>query len=200
VGEEDTIGGEVGDITTELLEDAIRLTHPDRHPAERQEFAHRVTLALIALRPFVFPAPKKPEPVTVKQTSPEGTTKEPLRNLPRLTYPCEACIDEVPYYYCGACRAEWEKRQEKEREAERTKRKKWTEAARKRRLAQRVMSTCPVCNTQFAGKRKDARYCSAACRQAAHRERVTDKTSAHGAAIFSRYGEELTVGQNDSGL
>ncbi len=30
------IGAELGDITSELLEDAVRLTHPDRHPPERQ--------------------------------------------------------------------------------------------------------------------------------------------------------------------
>ena len=58
----DAIGAEVGDITTELLEAAVRLTHPDRHPPERQEAAHRVTQELLALKPFTFPAPKEKVP------------------------------------------------------------------------------------------------------------------------------------------
>ena len=35
--------------------------HPDRHAPEQQELAKRVTQDLLALRPFVFPAPKAPE-------------------------------------------------------------------------------------------------------------------------------------------
>ncbi len=35
-GYEDTIGVEVGDITSELLADTLQLTHPDRHPPERK--------------------------------------------------------------------------------------------------------------------------------------------------------------------
>ncbi len=58
----DTIGAEVGDITAELLADTIELTHPDKHPPEREEKAKRVTQELLALKPFVFPAPK-PEPL-----------------------------------------------------------------------------------------------------------------------------------------
>ncbi len=54
----DTIGTEVGDITSELLADTIQLTHPDKHPVERRELAKRVTQELLALKPFVFPAPK----------------------------------------------------------------------------------------------------------------------------------------------
>ena len=35
----DTIGAEIGDITSELLADAIQLTHPDKHPPEREDLA-----------------------------------------------------------------------------------------------------------------------------------------------------------------
>ncbi len=31
------------------------------------------------------------------------------------------------------------------------------------------VGTCPVCGTTFEGRRPDARYCSSACRQRAHR-------------------------------
>ena len=44
-------------LTTELLTNAIRLAHPDMHPPERHELAHRTTEKLLALQPFVFPAP-----------------------------------------------------------------------------------------------------------------------------------------------
>jgi hypothetical protein len=46
---------EIVDLTSELLDDAVRLTHPDCHPPERQELAKRVTQELLALKPFAFP-------------------------------------------------------------------------------------------------------------------------------------------------
>jgi hypothetical protein len=42
----DSIGADVGDITTELLTDTLQLTHPDRHPPERRA----VTQAHISMR------------------------------------------------------------------------------------------------------------------------------------------------------
>lgn len=100
--------GEITDLTTELLDDAIRLTHPDCHPPERQELAHRVTQELLALRPFTFakPTPPKPWPDGIPQPpaprndyakSPSGTFKEPLQ----ATYPCSDCKSTVPYFYCS---------------------------------------------------------------------------------------------------
>ena len=56
---------EAVDLTSELLADALRLTHPDRHPPERRELAERVTKGLLQLQPFVFPAP------TPEQAEPE---------------------------------------------------------------------------------------------------------------------------------
>jgi len=58
--------------------------------------------------------------------------------------------------------------------------------AEHRKLAMRKAVKCSVCGTDFKGKRTDARYCSAACRQQAHRKRVTDKTSSTGALVLSR--------------
>ena len=57
----DDVGNDFSDLTTELLDATIALTHPDRHPLERKAEATRVTQELQALRPFVFPAPE-PEP------------------------------------------------------------------------------------------------------------------------------------------
>jgi len=37
-------------IDHELVSDCIQLSHPDRHPIERREFANRVTAELLRLR------------------------------------------------------------------------------------------------------------------------------------------------------
>lgn len=44
------------ELTSELLEAAVTLTHPDRHAPERAGKAGRVTAGLLALRPYVRPA------------------------------------------------------------------------------------------------------------------------------------------------
>jgi hypothetical protein len=72
----DTAGADFRDLTSELLESTIALTHPDKHPPERKAEANRVTQELHALKPFVFPAPEpdppepppKPDDVCSKQT------------------------------------------------------------------------------------------------------------------------------------
>src|SRR5262245_59606472 len=115
----DEIGAEIGDITSELLNDTLQLTHPDHQPPERLELAHHVTQELIALKPYVFPAPKrdKPEPIITPTESDESfkgkgsNLKDPLRT----SYPCEDCADAFPRYYCDPCKAEYEKR-EKEKD------------------------------------------------------------------------------------
>lgn len=186
--EADTIGADVGDITTELLEATIRLTHPDRHPIERQEAAQRVTQELLALKPFVFPAPKKkpPEPQrNASEMAPRVVIKEPLR----IEYPCELCTDTVPYFYCNKCKAKWDGIRDKERERERAKRQKQYKRRRQLEIFRRGVLKCDVCGTEFKGKRKDARYCSPACRQKAHRERVTGNEITTGGKINSRHAE-----------
>lgn len=167
--EADTIGAECGDITSELLNDTIRLTHPDRHPPERQAIAQRVTQELVALKPFVFPAPIHKEPAARDGSKkvPAATNKDPLR----VKYPCELCRDQVPYYYCNACKAEHDKRSSEKREREKAKHRKWYARRRERERARRKPATCQACGAQFKGRRKDAKYCSAACRQRDHRQR-----------------------------
>jgi hypothetical protein len=108
-------------LTLELLEDAIALTHPDRHPAERQELARRVTTELLALKPYTLPKPppsKPPAPVTAP------AIQEPDKLL-RISFPCKQCYATVPLYYCDKCRAEWEKREHDEAERERAQHRRW---------------------------------------------------------------------------
>jgi hypothetical protein len=182
----DRIGAEVPDITSELLADALQLTHPDRHPPERRELAERVTQELLALKPFVFPAPEPAEPEPALPPEPESRAVSANDRKPlRLSYPCELCVDAMPLHYCDACKAEWEKRLEQEREKERLKQRE----RRARRRASRPPATCEVCKTRFKRNRTDARFCSNKCRQRAHRKRVTDKNSARPGHLFSRYGE-----------
>ena len=115
-GSADTIGAEVPDVTSELLADTLKLTHPDRQPAERKQLAQRVTQELLALQPFVFPA-AKPEPAPAPRDTSFKASPQPLKQPSRTAFPCELCADTVPGHYCDACRAEWGKARERERQS-----------------------------------------------------------------------------------
>lgn len=178
------------ELSLEMLEEAITLTHPDRHPPERAEQAHRVTAELLALKPYVLPA-TAPTPTTAHMPSNglnpcrHGTDAKPspLSNefnasafVPRQheretvtqpSYPCEECQQLVPYDYCDPCRATYVKIRRKEREREAAYRRN----LRARKRAMRPNISCASCGDKFKAARKDTKYCSAACRQRAHRER-----------------------------
>jgi hypothetical protein len=167
--------GEQTDLTSELLDAAIRLTHPDCHPPERLELAKSVTQELLALKPFAFPKPdpKPPWPEGVPPP-PNGSLKEhseyfkePLREA--LAYPCNECKSTVPYFYCTPCRAEWDKRRKVERDAAcATQREQY---ARRKRLRDAMHPRhCAICQAKLSGKRKDAKFCSNTCRQRAARK------------------------------
>jgi hypothetical protein len=166
------------ELTLELLEEAIRLTHPDRHP-DRLEQATRVTAELLALKPFVLPKPQRnaseivqPQPLRISVTPPP-----PPRTV-APSYPCETCWREAPMDYCTACRERWETEQREQREHDNAMQRE--RRARRRRL--RTPGGCTMCGTAFKGKRKDARYCSAACRQRAHRSRPPEARNTVGLA------------------
>ena len=167
-------------MTSELLSEALRLVHPDVHPPERQELANRVTRQLLALQPFVFPA-VTPKPVEPRQPSRGAAAKVSGESLEtsRPRYPCPDCASAIPLHYCTACRAEFERRCQEERERERAKQHQWYERRKARRARWKRPTACAACGKDFKGKREDARFCSAACRQRAHRserQAVTDKT------------------------
>jgi hypothetical protein len=185
-GYADTIGTDVGDITSELLADTLQLTHPDRHPPERQDLARRVTQELLALKPFVFPAPKpKPFVPTPPRDASSKDSGEPSEK-PSQIYPCELCADQVPYFYCDPCKTEWNKRQAVERERENAKQRKWYARRKARRGFGKPPRLCATCGGKLQGKRKDARFCSGTCRQKAHRKVVTAKNSPAGGMVNSR--------------
>jgi hypothetical protein len=170
--EADTIGTEVGDITAELLADTLQLTHPDRHPPERRELAQRVTQELLALKPFVFPAPKPEPPKPMPPQEPRDASvkdvRQTLKDLSR--YPCEDCATEVPRDYCDACRAEWEKRQAADLDRERKKVREQYARRRARRKKWQKPVLCAACGTKVEANRRDAKFCSPACRQKHHRQ------------------------------
>jgi hypothetical protein len=160
-------------LTSELLTEVLRLTHPDAHPPERRELANRVTQQLLALQPFVFPAvkPKRVAPYTpgprhASEKGAGGSLKEPLAR-----YPCAECASAVPMDYCTACRTEWDKRQLVEHERERAKHREWYALRKARRKYVKWRAPCAACGKDLRGRRKDARYCSEACRQRGHRTR-----------------------------
>ena len=181
-------GADVELLTSELLADVLRLTHPDHHPPEREGLARRVTQQLIALQPFVFPAPKPKQPLRNEPPRYEfrkvevRTSKKAL--LPR--FPCPDCASTVPYFYCDACKTEWDGRQRKQREAVNARQRKWY-AERKARKARSLSLACHECGASLTGKRKDARFCSTVCRQKAHRATAITKTT--GATLISRDSE-----------
>jgi uncharacterized Zn ribbon protein len=160
----DTIGLEVGDITAELLADTLPLTHPDRHPPERQDIAKRVTQELLALQPFVFPAPK-PKPAltyTPPRDGSVGSCRESPKEPTRQAYPCELCAETVPYFYCDPCKAEWNKRREKERGQERATQRAQYARRRQRQKWRRPPKLCAECGAKVEANRQDAKYCSPA--------------------------------------
>jgi len=175
----DTAGSDFADLTSELLEATVALTHPDKHPVERKAEANRVTQELLALKPFVFPAPEpepppKPSDVSLKQ-SPECFNDPSPRPA---AYPCEDCRDAIPRDYCGSCRATWEKKQKEEEQHEEEQRKIKNGNQRyyyKRKKEWRSLTAKPVlcesCNKKFKPKRSDKKYCCAACRQRAYVKR-----------------------------
>ena len=189
------------ELCLELLEDAIRLTHPDRHPPERQKMAERVTTELLLLKPFVHPRPAPsnesalvpprniPASVTPSDASERlhaATISEPSqadRNGSKVThgdtvfkpsrpaYPCDTCRHTIPMFYCDACRERNDAERKARQEKEREQRKRYQQRARERREWRKPKLTCPTCGTQFKGRRKDVKFCSPKCRQKAHRDR-----------------------------
>jgi hypothetical protein len=160
------------ELTSELLKDVLRLRHPDHHPLERQPLAQNVTQQLLKLQPFVFQA-VKPEPKAERSREPADVTDKKNAHgrmiNSRNAFPCKDCTNEVPLYYCTACRAEWDKRQRIEWEKEAAKRRAWYARRAAERKRARPPTTCATCQRKFKGKRTDARFCSNACRQSAHR-------------------------------
>jgi hypothetical protein len=170
---------EFRDLTTELLTATLALTHPDKHPPELKAEANRVTQELLALKPFVFPAPALPAPAP-KKPKPDSDELDlsSLKNF-RQTYPCEACRDAVTFDYCDTCRAEYEKREREESEKRTKKQRAEYKLRRKLALAEREQRKCATCGMKFRVSRTDARYCSNPCRLRAHRKKQALETDKH---------------------
>ena len=200
--------GDVGELTTELLRDTLRLAHPDLHPPERRELATRVTRELRALEPYVFPAPKPREPVfraaPAATAAHEPTPAAEPSSIP--PYPCQACELTYPHYYCTACRTEFERRRDeklgKRKARRREQQRAWyrTRRDRERNLRRCLghLPRCATCDATFAPKRKDAKYCTPTCRQRAYRRRVTDKSRLSGEQR-NRRNAEAGGGSLDTG-
>jgi hypothetical protein len=156
-------------LTLELLDDAVALTHPDRHPPDRVKEAQRVTAELLELKPYTLPKPKPkppPPPVTDNPLSGGGDCGKPLR----IDYPCATCFLTVPFYYCDACRKKWDEIQQQDRDRRKEAQKRYR-LRRKHKRRFRVYRQCAACNEQFWPRRKDVRFCSNKCRQRQHRQR-----------------------------
>lgn len=174
--EADDVANDFSDLTTELLNATIALTHPDKHPSERKAEANRVTQELNALRPFVFPPPP-PEPPPEPAKPNDGLFSQPGDGLNKLSsrYPCDNCRDALPLDYCDSCKAQHEKKWQEEHEEEEKQRqqknKRQRELYRRHNMFRTRRHCCVSCNKKFESKRSDAKYCSAACRQRAYVKR-----------------------------
>ena len=156
-------------LTSEVLAGALRLTHPDVHLPERRELASRVTQQLLALQPFVFPA-AKPKTDAPYKPSRDNSVKVSVRNFEKplhQRYPCPECSSAVPMDYCTACRAEWDKRRHEEQVLINARQRKWYAQRQARLTTGKPPTPCVACGTVINSKRKDARFCSGACRQRA---------------------------------
>jgi hypothetical protein len=170
----DDVGDDFSDLTTELLNATIALTHPDKHPVERKAEANRVTQELQALKPFVFPAPV-PEPPAKPDDALFSSHRDELNKASqRLTFPCDDCCDTIPAFYCDPCKAQHEKKCQQESEREEQERQRKNKCQREYyqiNKAVRPPIACATCGNKFESKRSDAKYCSAACRQRAYVKR-----------------------------
>jgi hypothetical protein len=97
--------GETIELTSELLNDTLQLTHPDRHSSEHKELANRVTAELLVLKPFVFPKPQ-PKPESLWSKPRDGFVKSEREYLkqPSRAYPCPLCADTTPYFIATSAR------------------------------------------------------------------------------------------------
>ena len=155
-----------------------------------------MTQALLALKPFVFPAPNpKPEPsVTAPRDTFFKETRDSLKKPSRPIYPCADCIRTVPHFYCDPCRTEWGKRQDKARERHNAKHRQWYA---QRKASRHRQIRCAVCGEVFKPKRRDMKHCSAACRQRAYRQRMAPApraTTPTGSATLSHDSNEHPLG------
>jgi hypothetical protein len=168
----DTSGADFADLTSELLQATIALTHPDKHPPERKAEANRVTQELQALKPFVFPTPE-PEPPPEPRDASFNDAMDAL-NEPSRSFPCEDCRDALPSEYCDPCKAQHEKKceeeaaqEEKERQKINARQRELYSIRKEQWLEASEPIECATCGETFEPKRRDAKYCSAACRQRA---------------------------------
>ena len=189
---------DAGELTTELLKNTLRLTHPDHHPPERRELATRVTGELRALEPYVFAAPKPLEPASrTEHSRPTSKPKPPAEPPSVPDYPCEACELTDSWHYCTACRTEFDRRWNEKTEKRNTRRREqqraWyrTRRERERRRCLGHLPRCATCDATFEPKRKDAKYCTPTCRQRAYRRRVTDESRLSGEQRNRRNAEAV---------
>jgi hypothetical protein len=197
-GVAETLDEEI-ELTSELLNQILVLVHPDLHPPERQQIAHRVTSQLLALKPFVFPALKPKEPAQPTQQAPsQQASPRPASSSakPVATYPCADCADAMHWEYCDACRAEYERRRRQKYEKQAAKESAWQRASyarrRERTLARRPPKHCASCGKEFKAKRNDAQFCSSRCRQRARRQApITDKSHLQNNMLFIRDAKRL---------
>jgi hypothetical protein len=84
--------------------------------------------------------------------------------------PCEACTHTVPACYCTTCKVAWDSEVETRREQRRVKLREKGARCRQRKRQLLPSRVCAVdCGTDITARRRDAMFCSSACRSRAYR-------------------------------
>jgi hypothetical protein len=176
--------GETVELTSELLADTLKLVHPDMQPPEREKLARRVTQGLLALQPFVFPAPNPKPVMPYPPPSPRRRAPEPeTPSSKTVRYPCKECASTTPYFYCDTCKAERVRRRDKEKKSENRRQREWYLRRRNVQRYKQPPVTCGGCGKPFKPKRADTKHCSAACRQRAHRMKRNGSINGYDGAL-----------------
>jgi hypothetical protein len=171
------IDGKEIELTTELLSDVIRLTHPDCHPPERADLAKQTTARLLALQPFVFPAPKPKPSIFERYGSSTSAARTERAVTKGPNYPCADCKSTTPSYYCTPCRAEWEKRRKDEHENRKRRQREWYA----RRKARRGPQSKPA---HIAGRPRNSRQSTVVVNQTPSSNLINHSLSGLQAAIL----------------
>jgi hypothetical protein len=153
---------------------------------------------LLALKPFVFPAPKPEKPGNPKPPPAPTQARPKHKASSALAYPCVDCADAFPCDYCDACKTEWNKRKQQEFEQRTAKQRASYARRRARAVSRRPPKLCASCGKEFKSKRSDARFCSSRCRQRARRQGpVTDKSHLTRSTLFIRDAKRLILAAVD---
>ena len=132
IHEADIAGADFRDLTSELLEATIALTHPDKHPAERKAEANRVTQELQALQAIRVPGTAAESHRQSRVTFVQMIYGDDLSKPSQPAYPCEDCRDAIPMTTATPARRNTTRKRQEETSARKRRRERKNARQRER--------------------------------------------------------------------